>query len=364
MASKRLADDVVVQRPNCGVNAFGRITPFSSVKDYFMVDRRLQMISYGVAAGLLVILVWSIGTGEVAHALGRITIPSMIALLAVSGALILVSVIKWRAFLRLFSPVPTVWRLSELYLVGYFVNLFLPSRIGGDLVRSLSLARPGGRTETIICTFLERLTGLLAMLLIACCGLLITRQSPLITAVVLLLAAAGWGAAVALWLGIPARWFPWPRVSSLVERMERSLDAVRGSIPVVIQSLSLSLLFHGLTVVNTQVAAWAIGAPAIAFGDLFVVLPLILLLGSIPLTPQGLGVQEGMWVFFLGQVGVSPADSLAISLVLRAKSYLLGMVGCIVVVRDYGWRLGMKRVVGGSLEETPSESSSAVFTEP
>lgn len=303
-----------------------------------MDKRRLRFISYGVAAVLLIVLVRSIGTGDVAHSLSRVTVPSMIALLAVSGALILVSVIKWRAFLRLFAPVPSVWRLSELYLVGYFVNLFLPSRVGGDLVRSLSLARPGGRAETLVCTFLERLTGLLAMLLIACGGLLVTHQSRPITLIVLLLAAAGWGGAAALWVGIPPRWFPWARISSVIERMERSLAAVRGATPVLIQSMILSLLFHGLTVVNTQVAAWAIGAPPIAFGDLFVVLPLILLLGSIPLTPQGLGVQEGMWVFFLGQIGVSPADSLAISFVLRAKSYLLGMVGCAIVVRDYGWR--------------------------
>lgn len=320
-----------------------------------MKNRRLKFISYGVAVVMLGVLVRLIGTGEIAHSLSRVTVPSMMALLAVSGALILVSVLKWRAFLRLFAPVPSVWRLSELYLVGYFVNLFLPSRIGGDLVRSLSLARPGGRTETLVCTFLERLTGLLAMLLIACGGLLITHQSLLITGVVVSLAGAGWGGALALWVGIPARWFPWSRIASLVERMERALAAVRGDVPLLVQSMGLSLLFHGLTVVNTQVAAWAIGAPPIAFGDLFVVLPLILLLGSIPLTPQGLGVQEGMWVFFLGQIGVSPADSLAISLVLRAKSYLLGMVGCGIVVRDYGWRLGMAQVVGTASHEVGDE---------
>lgn len=328
-----------------------------------MDKRLLRIMSCGGAALLLVLLVRCVGTGDVAHSLSRVTVPSMIALLAVSVGLILVSVIKWRVFLGVFAPVSTIWRLSELYLVGYFVNLFLPSRVGGDLVRSLSLARPGGRTETLVCTFLERLTGLLAMLLIACGGLLVTHQSLPITAIVLLLAAGGWGGAAALWVGIPPRWFPWPRLSSLVERMERSLAAVRGATPVLIQSMLLSLIFHGLTVVNTQVAAWAIGAPPIAFGDLFVVLPLILLLGSIPLTPQGLGVQEGMWVFFLGQIGVSPADSLAISLVLRAKSYLLGVLGFAILARDYGWRLGMKRVVESSSEEVVSEQAVVVPTE-
>jgi uncharacterized membrane protein YbhN (UPF0104 family) len=146
--------------------------------------------------------------------------------------------------------------------------------------------------------------------------------------------------------------------------MESSLAAVRGALPVLFQSMLLSLLFHGLTVVNTQVAAWAIGAPPIAFGGLFVVLPLILLLGSIPLTPQGLGVQEGMWVFFLGQIGVSPADSLAISLVLRAKSYLLGAAGCAIVVRDYGWRVGMKQVAEGSTVEAERGQSLVVPLEP
>ena len=71
----------------------------------------------------------------------------------------------------------------------------------------------------------------------------------------------------------------------------------------------------------------AVGWEEIPWGDLFVVVPLILLIGAVPVSPQGLGIQEGAFVFFLSGVGASSGQAMAIALVLRAKSYLLAAVG-------------------------------------
>ncbi len=305
-----------------------------TIENILTMKARHTFLSMIVAGVLLSCIFVAAGSGDVFSALSRVTIFSMLVLVGVSVPLILVSVIKWRAFLSLFGTAPGVWRLTELYLVGYFVNLFLPSQIGGDIARSLSASQPGGKLSTVICTFLERFTGLLAMVTIAAAGLLVTAQPPLVVFVVVLCAVVVWGGAVALWVMIPTGWIPSPRLKEQLAKMEHALSMVRKSPAVLSQSIFLSLIFHTLAVINTQTAAWAIGAPSIPFADLFVIVPLVLILGSVPVTPSGLGVQEGVWVFFLGQVGVSPADSLAISLVLRAKSYLLAAVGGIVVVRD------------------------------
>jgi uncharacterized membrane protein YbhN (UPF0104 family) len=106
-----------------------------------LFDRKrawVRFLSYGVAGGLLVVLIATAGLENVWSSLRHLTPLSIISLLAVSVPLILISVMKWRIFLRLFGPTPSLWRLSELYLIGYFVNLFLPSQLAGDVVRSVS----------------------------------------------------------------------------------------------------------------------------------------------------------------------------------------------------------------------------------
>jgi uncharacterized membrane protein YbhN (UPF0104 family) len=105
----------------------------------------------------------------------------------------------------------------------------------------------------------------------------------------------------------------------------------------------LSITFHLLTVVNTVAVATAVGWASPPWGDLFVVVPLILLVGAVPISPHGLGLQEGAFVFFLHSVGATTGQALAIALVLRAKSYVLALVGAL------GWILMPKE--GGRLNE-------------
>jgi len=93
------------------------------------------------------------------------------------------------------------------------------------------------------------------------------------------------------------------------------------------KAIGLSLLFHTLTVVNTAAVAAAVGWTEVPWSDLFVVVPLILLVGAIPLSPQGLGIQEGAFLFFLESIGATSAQALGVGIVLRAKSYVLALLG-------------------------------------
>jgi uncharacterized protein (TIRG00374 family) len=111
------------------------------------------------------------------------------------------------------------------------------------------------------------------------------------------------------------------------------MEYARGNPILFFKALAYSFLFHVLTVVNTYVACRAIGWEDPQFFGLFVVVPLILLVGMLPLTPNGVGLQEGAFVFFLQRVGSSASQGLAVGLVLRAKVILLALVGGIIFLR-------------------------------
>jgi uncharacterized protein (TIRG00374 family) len=117
-----------------------------------------------------------------------------------------------------------------------------------------------------------------------------------------------------------------PVIQSL-NKIQAALNLARREKKLLAHALLLSFLFHTLTVVNTLICAYAVGWNTAPVGDLFVVLPLILLVGALPVAPGGLGLQEGAFVFFLTGIGATPAHALGIGLILRAKSYLLALIG-------------------------------------
>ena len=120
------------------------------------------------------------------------------------------------------------------------------------------------------------------------------------------------------------------RLVELARRIEGGLVWGAAEPRLMVQAFGLSFVFHVMTIVNTVAVAHAVGWVSAPWGELFVVVPLILLVGAIPVSPQGLGIQEGAFVFFLQAAGASGAQGLAVALLLRAKSYVLALLGVVL----------------------------------
>lgn len=291
-----------------------------------------QGVHYIVAAVAVGALLLTVDLRGAAAALADITVGDLVILLALSVALVLVSVVKWRAFLARLGIHASLSHLSRLYLVGYFVNLLMPSSLGGDVVRSVYVGANVDKVKAVSATMLERYTGLLAMLLMATAALLcssaVTREIQILTAAVV------FGVGVATFMiargFLPALLTKLRCPEKVVTKAVRLEDALRWGLSdraLLVKAAALSIAFHLLTVVNTVAVAAAVGWVSPPWGELFVVVPLILLVGAVPISPHGLGLQEGAFVYFLHSVGASTGQALAIALVLRAKSYVLAFVG-------------------------------------
>lgn len=272
---------------------------------------------------------------ELWGALKELTWGAVFLLLLLSVVMIHVSVIKWRLFLQALGSEQSSLRLFGLYLVGYFVNLLMPSYLGGDAVRSWYVGKRAGQHQALAATILERYTGVVAMLGMALVFMWfaagVTEQIRWF--VVAATVGVVFGTALCLSAQL-SRWFARlpvvGRFAKHIERVQAGFRLARREPRLLLKALGLSLVFHSLTVVNTVVAGAAVGWYSAPWGELFVVLPLILLIAAIPVTPSGLGIQEGAFFYFLQVVGASPAQALGAALVLRAKVYVLAAVGGIV----------------------------------
>lgn len=291
-----------------------------------------RVLKYILAIAVLCLLVYEVNLHDLVDALSKLTLTSVFWLLVVAAALIYVSAWKWGLFIENLGVPFSLFRLFNLYLVGYFVNLILPSYLGGDAVRSWYVGKKIGQHEALAATILERYTGIVAMVTLA---VLFMWFVPFITHEIEVAVACVAVGLIAITLiaihpgGISMiERIPQARVGAKhLRKIQAALQFAGSHRGLLVKSLLLSFLYHTLTVVNTVIAAQAVGWMSPPVGDLFVVLPLILLVGAIPLAPNGLGIQEGAFFFFLTGIGATPAQALGIGVVLRAKSYLLAMIG-------------------------------------
>ena len=119
-----------------------------------------------------------------------------------------------------------------------------------------------------------------------------------------------------------------------MEKIQDSFRVVKSNPKLILKALALSYLYHTFTVINVIATGYVVGWVNPPVSDLFVALPLVLLISALPLTPNSLGIQEGAYFYFLTGLGASNSSALAIGLVLRAKQYVLALIGWVVFLAE------------------------------
>lgn len=288
-----------------------------------------------VAIFLLAAILSFIDFSVLWQTLSKITLGMFGFLMLISFALVYVSALKWKLFLKRLENDLSAFYLFKLYLLGYFTNLILPSYLGGDVVRSLYAGQGRSKHNALAATILERYTGLGAMITL---GLVFMWIPKIVTwQVKLAVFLCALGLIVLTWIALSKKLLlALKRISKLdsvlkhLEKLQTAFKVFRGDTNLLLKALAYSFLFHTITVINTLACAYAVGWTDAPVLELFVVLPLILIIGALPVSPNGLGLQEGAIFFFLHMLGATPEQALGVGLILRAKSYVLALLGGIV----------------------------------
>jgi uncharacterized membrane protein YbhN (UPF0104 family) len=271
--------------------------------------------------------------------------------LALSGLLmgltILLGIARWRVVLRV-QGFDLPWgRAAEISFVAHFFNSFLLGSTGGDLMKAFYAARETHhkKTEAVVTVFVDRLIGLWAMLLFAGAMMLPNltllflhaklRSLALLT--LAMLGACSGLVAVAFWGGVSRGWSgarAWLRRLPKGEWLERSLDSCRqfGHEPFFLsRTLVISMLLNAICVFQVWVIGSGLGLN-IPPRVLFLIVPVIICISALPITPSGLGVRENLFVLMLAEsaIGVPDASALSLSLLAYAGSLFWSLVGGLV----------------------------------
>lgn len=265
----------------------------------------------------------------------RNTDPFYLALsLGISPLLVLVSAWKWKILLKARSQDPGLGTCFKLYLVGYFFNNFLPTNVGGDVVRGYLLGRRNGQpADAMASVFLERFTGISALVALAVVAVPLGPRELYDARVrwsVLTVFAAY---SLLLWAVLDRRVLGFTRRRRLqlplmgkIVRMQEAIDAYRNHRGALVGCLALSVVFYLGAALNILVTARAFQA-SLSFLEAFAVTPVILLISLLPLSLGGLGLSEWAYVFGLGKYQIAPAGALSTALLMRVKNVGLGLIG-------------------------------------
>lgn len=222
------------------------------------------------------------------------------------------SVSRWRLLLRAQGGDASFGFLMRSLMTGIFFNNFLPSTIGGDAIRAWDTARSGvsrGTALTII--MVDRFVGLLALLLFATVGLLgagrLTERVPDLAFWVLGVGAVMVTVAVLLFL--PSR-LGKLRLPGKLAQVASALFAFQGQGRALAGAFFWSLCLQTAVVVNAWVMARALHID-LGLAPFFLIVPLAVFLMMIPVSINGIGVRENLFVFFLAAFGVAESTGLA-----------------------------------------------------
>ncbi len=303
--------------------------------------RRTATLTFKVAisASLLGLLLWKTDIGRLLTLFRSLEIPLFTAAVILYLIGQILSALRWQVLLQAEGIRLPFLRVLALYFEGMFFNLFLPTLIGGDVVRGYRVYTLTEKREASLASILvERLTGFACMIVIALLALTVgfsTFSDPAVTAVLLATTAlfvALIGSLISerlkaflFRLASPLRFFSSEGfLQNLYEAVQRYTRHTRA----LVVAFLLSLIFQSLIVVIYYVIARAIHltVPLLYF---FLFIPVITILSMVPVSLSGLGVREGSAVLLFAKIGVNMTDALTLALLWFAVTVITSSLGSV-----------------------------------
>lgn len=258
------------------------------------------------------------------------------------GTSLVVRAWRWQVILRGSGADIRFRRLVELYFVGTFFNAFLPSGFGGDVVRAAEAAQDVPATIAVSTVVIDRLSGLMALFLMALAILPFRPPDfpPTVLGLIVVLSVSGLAAGIVLVDGRLAR--------GLVDRLPKAVRELGGGIlprtveavdrcswKALARALLISLLFNLMQVGWWYTTGRALGL-VVSYSYYVLVVPLLALAMLFP-SVGGLGVRETLAPLLFGPV-MAPEQAVALTLLVfgleRTASLLGAPVYLYATVRD------------------------------
>jgi glycosyltransferase 2 family protein len=261
--------------------------------------------------------------------------------MALYAAILAISTWRWRVLLEAQGYTIPLAHLSGSYLVATFFNNFLPSNIGGDVVRVRDSSRLTGSTTTSLAVVaIDRILGLGALYVLALSAFIMggpsVRGLAGARSVLLALGLVFAGLAYVFFRpGIARRVvsasglgrLPW--ALKRFETVQSAVHVYRSRVHAVWLAFLGSVALQAIVVYYYFTVARALRIP-LPLSACFLMVPLCTLVQTVPISFNGWGIRESVFILYFHQVGLGKDSALAFSLVGAGLIVLMSLSGAIV----------------------------------
>lgn len=267
-------------------------------------------------------------------------------LLALSFSLhaigLFISAVRWQILIHAQDDSVPLGFLVKSYLVGSFFNLFLPTRIGGDIVRIWDGSRYSKsllKSSAII--LVERFSGILVLFTFAFTASILridmAKKIPVIW-ISLALGFLGLCIIAAFFTPITGRLLGKIPNKGILKKVLRITSDFRQTILFYKKkkmALFKVLIWAFLLQVNVVIHYFLIGKALhlnIGLLDYFMFIPIVHFILLIPITINGLGLREGSYIEIFTFYGILPEAAFCFSIIDLGFMLIIGIIGGIIYV--------------------------------
>jgi uncharacterized membrane protein YbhN (UPF0104 family) len=302
-----------------------------------------------VSVGLLYVLLSRVDLARLWATARTASVSWLVAAVALYFLMVCVSAWRWGLLLKAQHIAASLPQLLGSYLVATFFNNFLPSNIGGDVVRVRDTAKAAGsKTLATTVILVDRGIGLLGLVFVAALGASLTARSsavvgPLGPGLLWLVLAAGLalGSAVLLkpggvgWILTPLKALHQEWVEERIGRLVNALARFREGPGALALGFVGGIVVQAILVGFYAAIAHAIRVP-ILIGHLAILVPLSFIVQMAPVSVNGFGVREATFSFYFAQLNLPLESALALSFLGAALMMVFSLSGAgTYLLRDY-----------------------------
>lgn len=245
--------------------------------------------------------------------------------------------VRWSILLRHFKIKQRIMDSWRYYMVGAFYSTVLPGAIGGDVVRLGLSVRSHGQSRALLATSIlfERASGIMVILMMASIASLFLpiffENEPFLKSLILGISLGVLTIFILFFVILKtfsSSWFDkFQSRTGWMQSLANLLLHFRNlPLGVLFIFLLLSVLAHCFDILGSFFLnkAIQINQPLPIF---FLIMPLVYVLTTIPISVGGVGVREGVLTMLMVKVGVVASDAVLLAFVIYLNRILVSLIG-------------------------------------
>jgi len=306
-----------------------------------MKSKFLVILRVAISVGLIAFLVWTMRSHlpRIASTLARTNL--WIFASAILLFLFNISTMSVRLKILLAGEGLNIayGRIVQLSFIGFFFNNFMPSAVGGDVVKAYYAYRQTNEgAKSFIAVFMDRFIGLFSFVAIALVAVLLSWENIAFALKKVILIFAGVSAisllitlnssAAKVILKVFSKLRLW-NVGEKLSRIYRAVHEYRERKALVFAVFGISFVAQSIYFATVFLCAMSLGAE-LPVKSVLIIMPIVSVVSMLP-SLGGLGIREGAMVVLFGPI-IGSDNAFSLSILILAMLLIASLVGGLMYV--------------------------------